>query len=139
MLVTEFGIVICCKELQPSKAYFPMLVTELGIVISCKELQPSKAFSPILVTEFGILICCKAQPTKAYFPMFVTILGMIKHLSVPKYEINLFPFLSINILSFTIKQSELLFIFKSTQLEKAPPKILVTELGMVICCKDSQL
>ncbi len=38
MLVTEFGIVIEVKPLQPSKAEFPMLVTEFGIIVF---LQPT--------------------------------------------------------------------------------------------------
>ena len=40
ILVTELGIVIDVKLLQPLKAYPPILVTELGIVIDVKPLQP---------------------------------------------------------------------------------------------------
>ena len=36
MLVTEFGILMEVKELQPEKAPPPMLVTELGISIELK-------------------------------------------------------------------------------------------------------
>lgn len=36
MLVTEFGILMEVKELQPEKAAYPMLVTELGISIDLK-------------------------------------------------------------------------------------------------------
>lgn len=39
MLVTEFGILMEVKELQPEKAAYPMLVTELGISIDLK-VQP---------------------------------------------------------------------------------------------------
>jgi hypothetical protein len=39
MLVTELGIVIEAKPLQPKNALFPMLVTELGIVTEVKPLQ----------------------------------------------------------------------------------------------------
>ena len=41
------------------KAASPILVTEFGIVIDVKLLQPEKALSPILVTEFGIVIDVK--------------------------------------------------------------------------------
>ena len=43
MLVTELGILMEVKELQPSKALYLMLVTELGILIEVKALQPWKA------------------------------------------------------------------------------------------------
>lgn len=33
-----------------------MLVTELGIIIEVRPMQPEKAFSPMSVTEFGIVI-----------------------------------------------------------------------------------
>ncbi len=39
MLVTESGIVIEVKPLQPSNAEFPMLVTELPIVTEVKPRQ----------------------------------------------------------------------------------------------------
>ena len=37
------------------KANPPILVTEFGMVIDVKPLQPEKANLPILVTEFGIV------------------------------------------------------------------------------------
>ena len=42
MLVTELGILMEVKELQPQKVLSPMLVTELGILIEVKALQPQK-------------------------------------------------------------------------------------------------
>ena len=33
-----------------------MLVTEFGMVMLCRELQPLKALSPMLVTEFGMVM-----------------------------------------------------------------------------------
>ena len=39
MLVTESGIIIEVKTLQPENALFPMLVTELPIVTEVKTLQ----------------------------------------------------------------------------------------------------
>ena len=40
MLVTELGIVIEVKPVQPEKQNGPKLVTELGIVIEVKPVQP---------------------------------------------------------------------------------------------------
>ena len=40
MLVTELGILMEVKELQPEKARDSIIVTELGILIDVKELQP---------------------------------------------------------------------------------------------------
>ena len=73
MLVTELGILMEAKALQPSKVRPSMLVTELGILMEGKELQPWKAYSPMLVTELGILMDTKAlQYSKALRPMLVT-------------------------------------------------------------------
>ena len=54
-LVTELGIVIEVKPVQPEK-HPSKLVTELGIVIEVKPQQYSKHLSPKLVTELGIVI-----------------------------------------------------------------------------------
>ena len=54
-LVTELGILIEVKPVQPSKQP-SKLVTELGIVIEVKPVQPRKQLSPKLVTELGIVI-----------------------------------------------------------------------------------
>ena len=40
MLVTEFGIVMPVKLLQPKNESPPMLVTEFGIVMLVNPLQP---------------------------------------------------------------------------------------------------
>ena len=40
MLVTELGMVMEVRPLQPSKAKSPMLVTELGMVTEVRPLQP---------------------------------------------------------------------------------------------------
>ena len=40
MCVTEFEMVKFTKELQPTKAPFPMWVTESGMIKLAKELQP---------------------------------------------------------------------------------------------------
>ena len=39
MIVTELGMLIDVKALQPTKALDPMLVTELGILMEVKALQ----------------------------------------------------------------------------------------------------
>ena len=49
------------RPLHFSKAASPILVTEFGIVIDVKLLQPWKATSPILVTEFGMVIDVKPE------------------------------------------------------------------------------
>ena len=51
MLVTELGILILVKLLQPQKASFPMLVTELGILMLVKLLQVSY-LQPIITQYF---------------------------------------------------------------------------------------
>ena len=43
MLVTEFGIVMLVKPLQPTNAASPMLVTDFGIVMLVKLLQQENA------------------------------------------------------------------------------------------------
>ena len=54
ILVTEFGIVIDVKQMQPLKAKPAILVTELGIVINVKLMQSSKAEFPTLVTLYSV-------------------------------------------------------------------------------------
>ena len=43
MSATDSGIVMLARELQPSKAQFPMWLTESPKVILAKEVQPAKA------------------------------------------------------------------------------------------------
>ena len=63
---------------QLLKAYWPMLVTEDGIVILVRLLQPLKAYDPMLVTEEGIVILVRLlQPLKAAYPMLVTVDGIV--------------------------------------------------------------
>ena len=71
MLVTELGILMEVKELQPWKAWLPMLVTELGMLMEVKALQPEKASSLMLVTEFGILMEVK-ELQLAYLQPIIT-------------------------------------------------------------------
>ena len=68
MLVTELGIVILVRLLQPENAPL-MFVTELGIVILVKPLQFENALLPMLVTELGIMILVK--PLQPKYPLIV--------------------------------------------------------------------
>ena len=54
-MVTELGIVIEAKPVQPLKALDSIVVTELGIDIEVKLLQFSNAFSAITETVFGMV------------------------------------------------------------------------------------
>jgi hypothetical protein len=47
---------ISTKEEQLLKQCDPIFVTELGIMILDKEIQPEKTYSPKLVTWSGIVI-----------------------------------------------------------------------------------
>ena len=51
-LVTELGIVIEVKPVQPWKQELPKLVTELGIVTEVKPVQRQKQLFPKLVTTY---------------------------------------------------------------------------------------
>ena len=51
MDVTELGIVIEVRPLQPLKVQFPIDVTELGMVMEVRPLQPEKALSSMDVTD----------------------------------------------------------------------------------------
>lgn len=79
MQVTEFGMLMLVKPLQPENAAFPMLVTSLLIitflilelpanqlniclqwnVTFVRALQYANAFSPIADTELGMLMLVK--------------------------------------------------------------------------------
>ena len=74
--VTEFGIVIDVKRIQPQKVPLSIDLTELGIVKEVKLAQPLKAEEPIVFTELGISIEIKLeQSEKALLPIEVTELG----------------------------------------------------------------
>ena len=53
MFVTELGIVIDVKRLQPAKVLYSILVTELGIVTDVNPLQSEKADSSISLTVYS--------------------------------------------------------------------------------------
>ena len=52
MVVTEFGISIEVKLVQPAKALSPMIVTELGIVTEVKFLQ-AWYLQPVITQYFA--------------------------------------------------------------------------------------
>ena len=77
MLVKEAGRATLVKDLQPSKARYPMLVKEAGNVKLLKELQRKNALSPMFVKEVGnVKLRKRKQVINALFPMLVTVSGM---------------------------------------------------------------
>ena len=90
-----------------------MVVTESGIVIDCNDLQSQKALMPILVTESG----------------------MVKVSSSKRYEISFLPSEVYRLPSKRAKCLEL-FIILAGQLANGFPMMLLTELGIVMDCKD---
>ena len=55
IFVTEPGMLMVCREVQPSKALPPISVTESGMLMVFKAVQSLKALHSIFVTEPGIL------------------------------------------------------------------------------------
>ena len=62
--VTELGMVILFKLLQPEKAALPMEMTELGMVTLVRPLHSSNESSPIDVTLYDK-------------PLWVMVVGMV--------------------------------------------------------------
>jgi len=50
MVVTDGGIVIYFRDLQPAKAPWPMVVTEGGIIIYSSDIHEPKTYSSINMT-----------------------------------------------------------------------------------------
>ena len=74
MLVTDDGMFIEVREVQPEKAEIPILVTDDGMFIEVREEQSEKAELPMLVTDDGMFIEVREeQPEKAEPPMLVTL------------------------------------------------------------------
>ena len=70
MNLTDAGIVMVDKDLQPSKALTPMSVTDSGIVMLARELHRAKAPTAMVVKDSGRLMPTKElQPSKARPPM----------------------------------------------------------------------
>ena len=57
MDVTEEGMETGAREVQPSKAPFPMDVTEEGMATEIREVQPQKALYGIDVMLEGMVTC----------------------------------------------------------------------------------
>ena len=77
MVVTELGMLIEDKPLQPLKAPSSIEVTELPIETVFKPVQFWNAHSQIVVTEFGILMDNRPlHPRKAQSPIDVTVFGI---------------------------------------------------------------
>ena len=75
--VTELGMDIVLKAVQPIKAESPMLVTDSGILMSASALQPRNIMSAIDETESGSVMPSRFMHiAKAPRPMCVTFPGM---------------------------------------------------------------
>ena len=73
MLITEFGIMIDFKLLQPEKANSPICKREFDNVIDDNDVHLWKTALPILVTDFGIIIDDNSvQLSKVKSPIFVS-------------------------------------------------------------------
>lgn len=71
--LTEISI----KPVQSSKALFSISVTESGITMLVRFLQPLKAYPPIFVTDFPILTLVRPlHHWKAILPISVTVSGI---------------------------------------------------------------
>ena len=131
LMVTDSGILIFVKELQPRKAWVPMAVTESGIVMLAKDSHPSKVPFSMDVTDSGIVMLAKdLQSRKASRPMVVIDAGMVmlsKDLQSWKAP-----------LSMTVTDSGIVILVKELHPRKAPPAMAVTEYGIVILVKDLQ-
>ena len=75
MLVTESGMVIEVRPVQPEKAWLPMLVTESGMVMSPLAHGHSYSKEPLLIIPMFV------QPEKTLIPMLVTESGMVIEVS----------------------------------------------------------
>ena len=76
MLVTEFGMLMLSKKLQPEKTLSLMLFTDSGTSACVRAVQPRKQAVQIVLTEFGILMVSRAsQSAKASFSILVTDAG----------------------------------------------------------------
>ena len=77
-LVTDLGIVMEVKLLQPQKQSYPKLSTEFGMVMEVKLMQSAKQLSPKLVTVLGMAMEVKLlQPEKQPSPKLLMVFGMV--------------------------------------------------------------
>ena len=75
MLVTEFGMVIEVRPVQPPNPLRE--ITELGMVTEVRPVQPPNAAHSMDVTELGIVKdVMPVQPSNVLFSMVVMVLGM---------------------------------------------------------------
>ena len=56
MLVTDEGMVMLVKPVQPLNARSPMLVTDEGMLMLVRPLQLLNAYFPMLVTDEGMVV-----------------------------------------------------------------------------------
>ena len=74
MEVTEFGMLMLVRPVQPLNADQSMEVTELPMLTLVRPEQPLNAELPMEVTEFGMLMLVRpVQPSNALLPIEVTV------------------------------------------------------------------
>ena len=81
MIITDAGMVMLVRLMQPKKAAWPIVLRELFaakvIVETCKQF--AKAVFPMAITEAGMLMLVRfMQPEKALSPIVITEPGMVK-------------------------------------------------------------
>ena len=78
LIAQEFFEALITKSLHSSNASFSILVTESGIVMLFRFVQPQNALRPILVTLSGMVIFVRfVQPLNARNLIFFTLSGMV--------------------------------------------------------------
>ena len=82
------------SDVHPSKAPGPIFVTESGMITLVSEAQFLNALYAIVVTELGISTLVSVSfPENASSPMSVTVSGILTKVSVPRYFVNVVPFI----------------------------------------------
>ena len=139
MLVTEFGISIEVKPIQPEKASFPILVTELGISIDVSSEQPLKAEPPILSTDLGMTVFLHPDINSLLSVLMIALQLVLESNTglpdsttmevSPEHLTKGFPSILVTELGISIE-------VKPEQSAKAAPSRLITECGISIEVKN---
>ena len=142
MEVTELGMIIEVRPLQPWKEKAPIVSRLLGKEIPHKLVQPEKAETPIVVTLYGISIDDNClRPANALSPIAFTLEGMEELL-----QPSIIVLVLVSIIALQLSRESYLLFFESTiiddkllQPEKTPLEMDVTFSGIVMVIKLSQL
>ena len=110
--VTDSGMTMLVRLVQPEKAQHPISVTESGMTMLVRPVQPEKADSQITVTESGLTVV--EQPE---IILFVAVSMMALLLSRESYF---------------LLPSDTQMLVRPVQPEKAFRPIAVTESGMTM-------